>query len=963
MVIPAGAVAKISGITIQNGRSGGFTLQDGGAINNQGNLTLSSAVLITNIGSGGGGVSNSGTLLMDNVTLSGNVGGPHGGAGLYNNASGVAEVSNSTFSFNNSQTQGGAIVNFGGTVKILSSTIANNLSNAEGGGIYNDYGSLVLTNVTLAANQGSVAGAISNGQFGTVTANNTTMAMNHATNLTGGITNGHNFTVSNSIIGANYNDSNPAAFTDCQGSITSLGHNVISGIPGTCHVTGVASGDIYGQNPGLAPLASNGGTTQTLALMSVSPALETGDPSTSGTGGTSCAAADQRGLLRPQGMQCDIGAFERSSALSIDAITPKHAGNTGLTEGVISGAGMLTGAGVRLRKSGQSDILGTQIAVQPGNSSIGAVFDLTGQTPGNWDVVVTNTDGITATLPGAFGVDSGGSAQVWAEAVGPSVVRPGTSPVFYVMFGNRGNIDALDVPITLDVPMGIPLEINFSVQPPPPQAGQIATDWSLAPLYVLPGPGSGFVNVPLLVPVIPAGYTGELRFVLAIPGTFTEGSSFTFFASNGDPLLQPGSEPSVVVGPMAAGAVDYARANLGVTIPPAENAALVQYVANQLQNSVANGRAAFSSSSGATALVYSLGQMNIDAALFAASQAVGGTGAALESPLAKLLKPYDTSDRLTCQLADGQIISIRRGDIQPEGSSCTDPKIPIPLPPCVPLQKPTEENPCTPTEPPKPLTPAECRDLPRHHVSADGKTCAPDPKQGCPAVSNAVQGVNPFCTPVPIKASVDPNAKYGPFGPGAQHFHTTRTSFNYSVEFENEPTASLPAQRVLVTDKLDTVNLDLRTFSLGPITFGSYTLTPPAGAQHFSGGLDLRPDQNLIVKVDASLDIATGAVTWRFSTLDPNTEQVTTDPAAGFLPPDTAPPQGEGKLLYSIHPKLNIASGATVCNQATVVFDANAPIDTQNWCNMIDDIAPVSSVTKLPSTQANATFPVQWSGS
>ena len=390
---------------------------------------------------------------------------------------------------------------------------------------------------------------------------------------------------------------------------------------------------------------------------------------------------------------------------------------------------------------------------------------------------------------------------------------------------------------------------------------------------------------------------------------------------------------------------------------------LWSFVANQLQNSVANGRAAFSSSSGATALVYSLGQMNIDAALFAASQAVGGTGAALESPLAKLLKISDTSDYQICQSNDGLIIfSIPRGAVQPEGSSCKDPKTFVPLPDCVPLQKPSAERPCTPPEPFKPLTPAECNDQPHHHVSGDGNTCVPDGKQGCPALPNGVQGVNPFCTPVPIKGSIDPNAKSGPFGPGAQHFHTSRTSFSYSVEFENEPTASLPAQRVLVTNQLDTVNLDLSTFSLGPITFGSYTLTPPADAQHFSGGLDLRPDQNLIVKVDASLNIATGAVTWRFSTLDPDTEQVTTDPAAGFLPPDTAPPQGEGNLLYSIHPKLSIASGATVCNQATVVFDANAPINTQNWCNTIDDIAPVSSVTRLPSTQANVTFPVQWSG-
>ena len=182
------------------------------------------------------------------------------------------------------------------------------------------------------------------------------------------------------------------------------------------------------------------------------------------------------------------------------------------------------------------------------------------------------------------------------------------------------------------------------------------------------------------------------------------------------------------------------------------------------------------------------------------------------------------------------------------------------------------------------------------------------------------------------------------------------------MEFENEATASLPAQQVVVTDTLDSSNLDLSTFSLGPIGFGSYTLTPPSGAQQFSGGIDLRPDLNLIVKVDAGLNISTGVVTWRFTSLDPDTEQLTTDPAAGFLPPNTTPPQGEGRMLYSIHLKAGIASGTVVCNQATVVFDANSPIDTQNWCNTVDDTAPSSSVTQLPPSEANASFPLQWSG-
>ncbi|MSQ85110.1 MAG: hypothetical protein EXR77_19920 [Myxococcales bacterium] len=61
-------------------------------------------------------------------------------------------------------------------------------------------------------------------------------------------------------------------------------------------------------NPKLGALASGGGPTQTLALLVGSPAIDAGDDAV-------CAAApvskvDQRGTARPQGVHCDIGAFE-----------------------------------------------------------------------------------------------------------------------------------------------------------------------------------------------------------------------------------------------------------------------------------------------------------------------------------------------------------------------------------------------------------------------------------------------------------------------------------------------------------------------------------------------------------------------------------------------------------------------------------------------------------------------------
>jgi hypothetical protein len=56
-------------------------------------------------------------------------------------------------------------------------------------------------------------------------------------------------------------------------------------------------------DPNLAPLADYGGPTQTMALLPGSPAIDAGDDDT-------CEETDQRGVTRPQGDHCDIGAFE-----------------------------------------------------------------------------------------------------------------------------------------------------------------------------------------------------------------------------------------------------------------------------------------------------------------------------------------------------------------------------------------------------------------------------------------------------------------------------------------------------------------------------------------------------------------------------------------------------------------------------------------------------------------------------
>ena len=100
--------------------------------------------------------------------------------------------------------------------------------------------------------------------------------------------------------------------------------------------------------------------------------------------------------------------------------------------------------------------------------------------------------------------------------------------------------------------------------------------------------------------------------------------------------------------------------------------------------------------------------------------------------------------------------------------------------------------------------------------------------------------------------SVDPNDKAGPTGVTAARWVLSSQPLTYTVSFENEPTATLPAQQVVVTDKLDPTKVDLSTLSLGPISFNKTVITPPANVNTYSTAVSLTSD--LYVQVQGSLN-------------------------------------------------------------------------------------------------------------
>ena len=90
---------------------------------------------------------------------------------------------------------------------------------------------------------------------------------------------------------------------DVANGVTSLGHNLES--PGnTCGFDPDGTDLVDVPDPMLGPLQDNGGPTETHALLPGSPALDQ-------IPAVDCEVTeDQRGVARPQGPACDVGAFE-----------------------------------------------------------------------------------------------------------------------------------------------------------------------------------------------------------------------------------------------------------------------------------------------------------------------------------------------------------------------------------------------------------------------------------------------------------------------------------------------------------------------------------------------------------------------------------------------------------------------------------------------------------------------------
>ncbi len=328
------ASISISGLAIRNGVNSGGS---GGGIISHGALTLSSSLVYSNTATAGGGIANTGMLTLTDVTISNNTATDMGGGGirngssdarlnLYNvsisnnhttgstpNGAGISMYSGSTahltdvtvFANTPARLGGGIFADTGTILTIDRSMIASNIVAAgDGAGIYTK-GTMTLTNVTISANSGNNAngGGIQNSGSGTALIVNSTIVSNTLTGIigSGGAINNSNASgtsvqILNTILA---NNTTADLGPNCYGAVYSLGYNLEN--LNSCGLTG--TGDRPNTNPRIGPLANNGGPTMSHALLVGSPAIDGGTNS-------GCPSVDQRGVHRPLGARCDIGAYE-----------------------------------------------------------------------------------------------------------------------------------------------------------------------------------------------------------------------------------------------------------------------------------------------------------------------------------------------------------------------------------------------------------------------------------------------------------------------------------------------------------------------------------------------------------------------------------------------------------------------------------------------------------------------------
>ncbi len=671
------------------------------------------------------------------------------------------------------------------------------------------------------------------------------------------------------------------------------------------------------------------------------------------------------------------GMSLRITLESTMSIFPKKGGDTGSVSVHIFGSGFEEGATVKLTRDGESDILGESVKVSGNGALINTTFNLVGKSRGLWDVVITNPDSTAFSLPDGFIIEEGRDPELWVDILGREVIRPGRQQNYWIIYGNKENVDVWGANLFIGIPAGLEYKLEED-----PDFRSFSED----------------TVVELLITLVRVQSSGMMPLVIRAPISMNEFSIKAAISTTNEGFrVEHGT---------------FAR-------PKLSNAFLSDGIEHD---------------------IHTLKSISTALNSFDYSEAIlpGGTDAppgyidyfVIEDP------EFGSFGEIGIRTRDNHVAWSYPGEgvTKIPFSEIKDNRFTLPK------AKDADGNPCIPqgscgdktvtakhvfsirpeTETNMPAIEEQIHQKLQDWLNNETEFCDPMPVDAQPGDCASCIGLadvllypngTPFgeqgellTTPDYISywlklnkvdgsilkdiitesllkpgwftwwlralidfrsvlvLSFDPNDKIGSQGVGEANHISGEEHLRYAIFFENIETASAPAQEVIITDQLDIEKIDLKTLSFGPITFGDKFVAPLPGQSNFLQNVDLRPDNNLIVRITAAIDPNTGILTWHFSSIDPDTGEPPEDPLAGFLPPNINPPDGDGSVLFTVMPKEDLTTGTEIRNSASIIFDTNEPIETPDWLNTIDNTKPTTNVLPLTSEQNTTDFEVQWTG-
>src|SRR5918997_10030 len=353
---PGGGVFSMRRITVRDSViTNNLANDDGGGLYaRRGGVQVFDSVVSNNLVDGSGGaIGSTGDILLVRSNSDGNTTDGDGGA-LYADEDGDVTVIDSSVDGNDADGPGGAVWTLDGDVTAVGSTLNGNRADDRGGGIGREaHGFVINSTIVRNAAVAHVGGGI--WARGDLFVANSTISNNYAEGEGGGILGGgvvrldHATILDNtSSVAANVGAGErlesfasiigPARIADLGGHVqptgrncnrddgaTSFGHNLV--FDASCGLN--APSDVVGQgDPMLGLLADNGGFGETRLPAADSPVLErmtdadcklshfdgvlqVGDQHLQGlVDRRELMLSDQRGVSRPQGTNCDVGAVE-----------------------------------------------------------------------------------------------------------------------------------------------------------------------------------------------------------------------------------------------------------------------------------------------------------------------------------------------------------------------------------------------------------------------------------------------------------------------------------------------------------------------------------------------------------------------------------------------------------------------------------------------------------------------------